>query len=148
MDLVNWINESPKKRQEMLGILVADNLNLTLDDEASLEKNYKNSSDIKCHIVNSKILGLIHFTTTESDEANKVMLFSGENQTSKDVFADKSYGCFAWLREDGVLLLYFIKTDKLITKKGLKKSEVKEIQDFSAFYNGESFKFSNKIKSQ
>ncbi len=141
-----WSKLEKSGRRKAAAELLIQLLESEAKDKAEYLKSFTNKANKSSHVVTSEKFGTIHITTTESTDINSSLPFDDDNG-SKSVFSDKDYICFIYQSKDKTTLFFFVKPEKLVGKKGIKKSELNSICSFSGLNKNGLFRISNKKPS-
>lgn len=138
-----WSNFSKNERRKAAADLLVQLLEEQADDKAEYQKGFTNEAEKSSDVVMSQKFGTIHVTTTESTDSSSSLPFDDANG-SRSVFSNKDYICFIYQTNDKRTLFFFVKPQKLIGKKAIKKSSLNSICNFSGMEKNGQFRIVNK----
>ena len=141
-----WSNLKIGERRKAATELLIQLLDTAGNDKAEYLKGFTNEADKSSNVVVSDKFGTIHVTTTESTDSGSSLPFDDGN-SAKSVFSDKDYVCFIYQTNDKRTLFFFVKPEKLIGKKVIKKSALNSICNFSGMEKNGQFRIINKNAS-
>ncbi len=100
-----------------------------LGHKASLIKNETNSQGHTDRLLVDSSLGIIHITTTASNDPNAEMVTGDFGTGNQPHLAGKAYIAYCWNAKDGRTFLMFVSPDAIEGKTGISKQDITRLRD-------------------
>ena len=120
--------KSVQERKKSLAELVKNHLQ-DLGKSAELIFSRVNSKGHKDQVLVESEIGLIHVTTSSSNDPNSPLVTGGFKEKEQDFLADKDFVVYGWCAKDGSTFLMFVDPQKLVGKDGISKQEITALRD-------------------
>ncbi|GMG88775.1 hypothetical protein [Biformimicrobium ophioploci] len=118
------------ERKRSLAELVKNHL-IGMGKAAEIIHGRVNSAGHKDQVLIDSEIGLIHLTSTSSDDPNSSLVTGGFKEKEQDYLADKKYVVFGW-NAKGLkprTFLFFVEAKELVGRDGISKQEVNRLRD-------------------
>lgn len=122
------IGNTVQERKKSVANLVKDHLN-SLGKEAELLFNVTNSVGHKDMVVVKSDVGLIHITTTSSNDPNASLVTGGFKDNEQDFLSDKDYVCYGWVTKDKRTFLMFVEPKEIVGIDGISKQKITSLRN-------------------
>lgn len=116
------------ERKLSLAEIVKDHLN-KLGKNAELVFNQTNSAGHTDRVLVKSDIGIIHLTTTSSNDPNASLVTGGFIEKEQDFIKDKSFICYGWVAKDKRTFIMFVEPKNIGGLEGISKQQITKLRN-------------------